>query len=270
MKNLIIAIDGPVGSGKSTVARRVAELMGYTHLDSGAMYRALALAAMRRGIALEDAAALERLASETKIVLVTPGTSPAHSGLEEENAGGVAGATGRRWPEAGGTRVLVNGEDVTAAIRTPEMSQAASRVASHAGVRRPLVAQQQAMAAPGRDGLGRGVVMEGRDIGTVVFPQAELKIYLDASAEVRAERRLEETRARGTPITFEQMLAEVRQRDVRDSQRAASPLRRAPDAVYVDCSAMDAEEVARLIALLAREREQENQKRTQMNTRPRG
>lgn len=223
-KNLIIAIDGPVGSGKSTVARRVAELLGYKHLDSGAMYRALALAAMRRGIALDDAVALEKLARETKIELV--------------NAS-----------DAGGTRVLVNNEDVTAAIRTPEMSQAASRVASHAGVRRPLVEQQQAMAAP-----GRGVVMEGRDIGTVVFPQAELKIYLDATPEVRAQRRLEEIQARGTVMTFDAMLAEVRQRDVRDSERAASPLRRAPDAVYVDCSAMDAEEVARLIALLAKER----------------
>jgi len=222
VKKLIIAIDGPVGSGKSTVARRVAELLGYTHLDSGAMYRALALAAERRGISLDDAAALSRLVHEAKIDLT---------------------------PSAGGTRVLVESEDVTAAIRSPEMSQAASRVAVHEGVRRPLVEQQRRMGARG------GVVMEGRDIGTVVFPHADLKIYLDASVDTRAERRLYEQQIRGVNMTLQQMLLEVRQRDLRDKERAVSPLRRSDDAVYVDCTAMDAEETARLIVLLARERE---------------
>jgi cytidylate kinase len=228
---LIIAIDGPVGSGKSTVARRVAELLGYTHLDSGAMYRALALAAMRRGTSLDDAAALEKLARETKIEL-----SPAPAG----------------------TRVLLSGEDVTAEIRTAEMSRAASHVAVHEGVRRPLVAQQQRMGECG------GVVMEGRDIGTVVFPDAELKIYLDASVEARAERRLGEYRSRegensaAGSLTLAQMIEDVRARDQRDKERHVSPLRRAPDAVYVDCTAMDAEETARLIAMLARERQGED------------
>jgi cytidylate kinase len=229
-RKIIIAIDGPVGSGKSTVARRVAELLGYTHLDSGAMYRALALVARRRGIALDDAAALEQLAQETRIEITT---SPG-----EGSAGGNA-------------RVLANGEDVTMAIRAPEMSQAASQVAVLAGVRRPLVEQQRRM------GAGGGVVMEGRDIGTVVFPEAELKIFLDASLEERAERRMREHEARGEHLTGEEVLAEVRARDERDRKREVSPLERARDAIYVDCTAMSAEETARLIALLAEERMRE-------------
>lgn len=263
MKKLTIAIDGPVGSGKSTVARRVAELLGYTHLDSGAMYRALALAAMRRGISLDDAAALEKLARETQVELVAvTGSNQAEKkdDAEAQRVQRSAEATEQNLANAGypdiirrepgaTTRVLVNGEDVTAAIRSPEMSQAASRVAVHEGVRRPLVEQQQRMGAAG------GVVMEGRDIGTVVFPNAELKIYLDASVEARAQRRLEEHQIRGVEMSMEQMLEEVRQRDKRDKERAVSPLRRATDAVYVDCTAMDAEETSRLIAMLAREQQ---------------
>jgi cytidylate kinase len=254
MQELIIAIDGPVGSGKSTVARRVAELLGYTHLDSGAMYRALALAAMRKGIALGDAAALERLAQGTKIELVA---SAANEASKDKNLARRSQRTQRSAEksrlEAGApkARVLMDGEDVTAAIRSPEMSQAASRVAVHEGVRRPLVAQQQ------RAGAAGGVVMEGRDIGTVVFPRAELKIFLDASVEARAQRRLDEHAGRGEHRTLAQMIEEVRNRDRRDKERAVSPLRRADDAVYVDCTAMDAEETARLIALLAKERGQE-------------
>src|SRR5271169_2095932 len=153
MPKLIIAIDGPVGSGKSTVARRVAELLGYLHLDSGAMYRAVALGALRAGVSLDDAAGLERVARAARIELEMNGAA---------------------------RRVLLDGEDVSERLRGPEMSQQASRVALVPGVRRVLVAHQQRMGAAG------GIVVEGRDIGTVVFPRAELKIFLDADVEVRA------------------------------------------------------------------------------------
>jgi len=228
MAGLIIAIDGPVGSGKSTVARRVAELLGYLHLDSGAMYRAVALRAMRAGVPLDNPAGLERVAREARIEMEMNGPE-----------------------ESGGARVLVDGEDVTANLRGAEMSQAASRVALVPGVRRVLVTHQQRMGAAGR------IVVEGRDIGTVVFPHAGLKIYLDAELEVRARRRWAEYEQKGTPTDLARMVEEVRERDHRDRDRTASPLRRASDAVYVDCSAMEAEEVARLIAMLAREREAE-------------
>jgi cytidylate kinase len=222
MAKLIIAIDGPVGSGKSTVARGVAELLGYTYLDSGAMYRALALKAIRRGASLSDAAALETLARETHIDLER-GTD--------------------------GQRVLLDGEDVTQAIRTAEVSQAASHVALVGGVRQVLVDEQR------RAGSRGGVVMEGRDIGTVVFPHADLKIFLDASVEIRAERRWREHQQKGDGLTLAQVVDEVRERDLRDRSRAASPLLRADDAVLVDNTAMDAVETARLIVQLARERE---------------
>jgi cytidylate kinase len=222
MAKLIIAIDGPVGSGKSTVARGVAELLGYTYLDSGAMYRALALKADRRGVSLNDAAALERLARET------------HIDLERG---------------ADGQRVLLDGEDVTQTIRTAEVSQAASHVAIIPGVRQVLVDEQR------RAGSRGGVVMEGRDIGTVVFPNADLKIFLDASVEVRAERRWREHQQKGDGLTLLQVVDEVRERDLRDRSRVASPLMRAKDAVLVDNTAMDAAETARLIVQLARERE---------------
>jgi CMP/dCMP kinase len=222
MAKLIIAIDGPVGSGKSTVARGVAELLGYAYLDSGAMYRALALKAIRRGVSLSDATALENLARET------------HIDLERG---------------AAGQKVSLDGEDVTLAIRTSEVSQAASRVALIPGVRQVLVNEQR------RAGSRGAVVMEGRDIGTVVFPHAELKIFLDASVEMRAERRWREHQQKGDALTLAQVVDEVRERDLRDRSRAASPLARAKDAVLVDNTAMDAVETARLIAQLARERE---------------
>ncbi len=251
MKKLIIAIDGPVGSGKSTVARRVAELLGYTYLDSGAMYRALALKAQRRGVSLDSAGRLEELARETRIGLaVEDARNYGEKDLSQRTQRTQRNAEKSRL-EAGATRtrVLLDGEDVTAAIRTPEMSQAASHVAVFPGVRRCLVAEQQ------RAGAAGGVVMEGRDIGTVVFPHAELKVFLDASAEVRAERRWREHQSRGENVTLERMVEEVRERDRRDTERDASPLTRAPDAVYVDGTAMNVEETARLIVMLARERE---------------
>ena len=220
-RNLIIAIDGPVGSGKSRAARRVAELLGYIYIDTGAMYRALSLKAMRHALAWDGTDALVELARDTRIDLrVLDGVQ----------------------------NVLLDGENVTAAIRTPNVAQAASRIAVIAGVRQVLVAEQRRAGARG------GVVMEGRDIGSVVFPDADLKIFLTASPEIRAERRWLEHQQKGDRIDLEHTLAEVIERDRRDRERATSPLVRAPDAVFVDSSAMDGEEVARLIVMLARER----------------
>lgn len=224
MRKLVIAIDGPVGSGKSTVARRVAELLGYTYIDSGAMYRAVALKALRRTIPFESAEKLEALASETRIDLRPAGDQQ---------------------------RVLLDGEDVTAAIRTPEVSQAASRVAVIPGVRHVLVAEQR------RAGKLSGVVMEGRDIGSVVFPDAELKIFLTASAEVRAQRRWREHQQKSDKIDLAKTLEEIHERDRRDAGREHSPLVRAEGAVFLDSTAMEAEEVARLIVLLSREQSRE-------------
>src|SRR6202795_2036600 len=163
---LTIAIDGPAGSGKSTVARRVAAMLGYIYLDSGAMYRAVALKALERKISLGNEIQLENLARETHIELKPPTAEQEAAGLKN--------------------RVFLDGREVTQEIRTGEVAQAASRLATIAGVRHVLVAEQQ------KAGAGGGVVMEGRDIGTVVFPNAELKIFLDAAPEVRAERRWKE------------------------------------------------------------------------------
>jgi CMP/dCMP kinase len=221
MTKLIIAIDGPVGSGKSTVARRVAGLLGYSYLDSGAMYRALAWKALRDGVLLDSPASLAVLAQATLIDLVQEGGEP---------------------------RVRVDGGDVTEAIRSADVARAASQVAVVPEVREVLVDQQR------RAGQAGGVVMEGRDIGTVVFPDAHLKIFLDASAEVRAERRRLEYLSKSQAVEPAAMLEQVRERDRRDRERAASPLVRADDAVLVDNTAMDAEETARLIVLLAREK----------------
>jgi cytidylate kinase len=217
---LIIAIDGPVGSGKSTVARRVAEMLGYTHLDSGAMYRAVGLKALRDGVPLDSPAGLSELAGAVRIDLV---------------------------PRDGKLLVLLDGEDVTEQIRAPEVSHAASVVAVVPGVRHPMVAEQR------RAGEQGGVVMEGRDIGSVVFPHADLKIFLDASPEVRASRRQRELEEKGEPMEFAKVLDEVHQRDRRDREREMSPLVRAADAVTVDNTAMDVEETARVIVLLAKE-----------------
>jgi CMP/dCMP kinase len=231
MSKLTIAIDGPAGSGKSSVARRIATVLDYLYLDSGAMYRALALKALQHHIPIEDESQLETLANETHIELKPP--TP-----EQERAGSK-------------NDVFLDGADVTDAIRTGEVAQAASRLATIAGVRQVLVAEQQ------RAGAGGGVVMEGRDIGTVVFPNAELKIFLEASPEVRAERRWKEHQEKGDHLTVAQVLEEVRERDQRDRERKVSPLIRAADAVIVDNTAMDIEETARLIVMLARERDQD-------------
>lgn len=232
MPKLTIAIDGPAGSGKSSVARRVAEMLDYLYLDSGAMYRALALKALEGKVALSDEAKLEALARDTRIEL-----KPPTSELE------AAGAK---------NRVFLDGREVTREVRTSEVAQAASYLAAVAGVRRVLVAEQQ------RAGSGGGIVMEGRDIGTVVFPNADLKIFLDASPEERAERRWKEHREKGEKLTLAEVFDEVIERDKRDRERRVSPLVRAGDAVLVDNTAMGIEETARLIVMLAREREKES------------
>jgi CMP/dCMP kinase len=219
MKNLIIAIDGPVGSGKSTLARRVAELMGYVYIDTGAMYRALALKALRHGLGFDRDGELETLARGSRIDL------KALDGTQQ---------------------VFLDGEDVTATIRTPEVSQAASKIAVVPGVRHVLVAEQR------RAGQQGGVVMEGRDIGSIVFPDADLKIFLTASPEVRADRRYHEHQQKGDAIDRARTLDEIHERDHRDRERSTSPLVRATDAVVVDSTAMEAEEVARLVVMLAR------------------
>jgi CMP/dCMP kinase len=222
MRQLIIAIDGPVGSGKSTLARRVAALLGYVYIDTGAMYRSLALKAQRRGVALDSGDALAALAAETRIDL--------------KQADGASDSAQQVW---------LDGEDVTVLIRTPEVAQAASKVALEPGVRSVLVAEQR------RAGERGGVVMEGRDIGTVVFPDAQLKIFLTASPEVRAERRWREHQQKGDTIDLGRTLQEVIERDRRDRERATSPLIQAKDAVVVDSTAMEPEEVARLVVMLA-------------------
>jgi cytidylate kinase len=222
LKKLIIAIDGPVGSGKSTLARRVAQMLGYVYVDTGAMYRALALKALRRGLAFDgNDENLVLLARETRIDLRA---------------------------EDGTQRVVLDHEDVTTAIRTPEVSQAASRIAVNPGVRHVLVAEQR------RAGEQGGVVMEGRDIGSVVFPDAQLKIFLTASPETRAERRWREHQQKGDTIDLRRTLEEIRERDRRDQGRTTSPLVRASDAVVVDSTAMEPEEVARLVVMLAKDK----------------
>jgi CMP/dCMP kinase len=229
MHKLTIAIDGPAGSGKSSVARLVAQMLGYLYLDSGAMYRALALKALQQQIALSDEAALAALARVTHIELQPP--------TEEQERTGAK------------NRVFLDGLEVTQAIRTEEVAQAASRLATLGAVREVLVAEQQ------RAGAGGRVVMEGRDIGTVVFPNAELKIFLEAAPEIRAERRWKEHQEKREHLTLEDVLEEVRARDRRDRERKVSPLIRAADAVLIDNTAMDIEETARLVVMLARQRD---------------
>jgi cytidylate kinase len=218
----IIAIDGPAGAGKSTVARRLAEALGFVLVDTGAMYRAVALAAARAGVPWNDG---ERLAALAR------GIVGAHSlKFEHDTASGV--------------RVRLNDEDVSEAIRTPDIAQGASTVSAHGDVRAVLLDMQRQAGAAG------GVVLEGRDIGTVVFPDAEVKFFLTASQEVRARRRHEELVAKGQNVTFDATLADVQERDARDEGRAVAPLRQAEGAERVDSSGLTIDET--VAAMLAR------------------
>lgn len=211
-RKLILAIDGPAGAGKSTVARHLAAHFGLLNLESGAMYRAFAYKALAQGIDPDNAAALTALTQQTKIELASTPT---------------------------GNRVLLDGIEVTAQLREPAVTQAASRVSVHPAVRSWLVDLQRAM---GRQG---GVVMEGRDIGTVVFPDADLKFFLEASPEARSQRRYLETPTKTT--TSEALKEELRERDERDRNRAESPLRPAADAIVIDSTELSLDEVLKKI-----------------------
>ena len=220
----IIAIDGPAASGKSTIGYQVAEALGFLFFDTGVMYRAVTRAALDRGVAITDEATVTALAKTILLDVAAP----------DESA-----SDGRQCT------VLVDGEDVTWSIRTPSVDQNVSTVSAYAGVRQALSAQQRRIGLHygSGDAEKKGIVMVGRDIGTVVLPDAGLKVYMDASAEERARRRHLELEQRGKHVSYEEILADIIERDRRDSQRALSPLRPAADAVIVDTSDMLPDEV---------------------------
>jgi CMP/dCMP kinase len=218
-RKLIIAIDGPAGAGKSTIASRLARKLGYVNLESGAMYRALALKAIEKDISLDDEAGLVHLAEDLRIKLE---------------------------PTIGGNRTVLDGQDVSSRIRERDVTEAASRVSVHPKVREWMVAHQRAM------GAGGGVVMEGRDIGTKVFPDADLKIFLDADPVVREQRRMQQQKIRGEVAA--NVAAELRERDRRDRTRPISPLVPAEDAVVVDSTSMTEDEVLQKIEALVNQK----------------
>ncbi|HBN08975.1 MAG TPA: (d)CMP kinase [Cyanobacteria bacterium UBA8530] len=220
-KGLIIAIDGPAGAGKSTVAKLVAKMLGYLYLDTGAMYRALTWKAMQHQLDWQNEEQLAALAKKTELKL--------------ENS-------------AEGTNVWVDGQDVTSFIRSPEVNRRVSALAKSPPVREVLVALQRRLGEEG------AVVMEGRDIGSIVFPKAEVKVFLNASPAERARRRLKDLEAQGVKTSLEELSEEIRQRDWTDSTRSVSPLKKANDAIDLDSDGLSAEQIAEKIAAISRER----------------
>ena len=214
MRRIVVAIDGPAGAGKSTVTKRLARELGYALLDTGALYRTVALVGERQGVSWDDEAGLAQVARDLDVDFHFEGDV---------------------------NRVTVGGDDITEAIRSPHISEGASVVSALPGVRTALLDLQRRLGAAG------GVVAEGRDIGTVVFPGAEAKFFLTASAEVRARRRCDEMQAAGREVDFQSTLEEIRIRDDRDSNRAVAPLSQAQDALRVDSSEMGIDEVVALM-----------------------
>ena len=218
-RKLIIAIDGPAGAGKSTIASRLARKLGYVNLESGAMYRALALKAIDHDASFDDEGALVKLAENSRIQLE---------------------------PTIGGNRTLLDGKDISSRIRERDVTEAASRISVHPKVREWMVAHQREM------GAGGGIVMEGRDIGTKVFPDADLKIFLDADPVVREQRRMEQQKIKGDVAAS--VAAELRERDRRDRTRAASPLVAADDAIVINSTALSEDEVLEQVERLVKKK----------------
>jgi len=224
-KKIIVAIDGFSSCGKSTMAKQLAHDVGYIYIDSGAMYRAVALYCMRRGWITSDNMDIESIESQIHTVQLKFVLN-----------------------DTGYAEIYLNGENIESAIRTLEVSDGASRVSTLPAVRKELVKQQQQMGAE------KGIVMDGRDIGTVVFPDAELKIFLTASPEIRAQRRMEELIQKGEQVLFEDVLANVKERDFRDQTRKVSPLKKAEDAVLIDNSLMTLQEQQKVLMELFEQR----------------
>jgi len=225
VKRVIIAIDGPSAAGKSTLAKRIARDLGFTYLDTGAMYRALALKVLREGIDIDDGPTLREIVERTTIDLLETGES---------------------------LKVLLDGQDVSDKIRTPEVSQMASKASALPVVRQRMLVLQRALGQRGN------VVAEGRDVGTVVFPEANMKIFLDASTQERARRRVEELRRAGQQVSLTDTLREMAERDKRDRERDLAPLRKADDAIAIDSSSLDAEALAQTVMLEIRKNALEN------------
>lgn len=215
----VLAVDGPSGSGKGTISRRVAEALGWHLLDSGALYRLVGLAAQRHGISLEDEAGLENLARDLDVVFQGEGEA---------------------------TRVLLEGDDVSDAIRTEQAGNSASRVAALPGVRTALLERQRAFRTP------PGLVADGRDMGSVVFPDAEIKVFLTASPEERAKRRYKQLKEKGFSGSLSALSEEIAERDRRDASRAVAPLKPAPDAVQIDTTGVGIDQVVERVLTLVR------------------
>lgn len=224
-----IAIDGPAGSGKSTLAMRLAEELSYLYFDTGVMYRAVTLAALRRAIPVEDEQRVSAIAQELDLDVRPP-----------------SGSDGRQYD------VIMDGEDVTWEIRSPEVDRNVSQVSMYAGVREAMTRRQREIGSRGE------VVMVGRDIGTVVLPDADLKLFLDASVEARAKRRYEECRERGEPAEYEDILEDMRRRDRIDSTRTLAPLQAAPDAIVLDNTHLSLDQELGEVLLIIASRERSN------------